>query len=71
METFKILNEISADIPEFDSIMSQVTTPSMKIKKTKHFPCEKCGKILTSPKNYKRHIIKRHFNIHRYSCTVC
>eukprot|EP00347_Sterkiella_histriomuscorum_P012240 403369351 len=48
------------------------TTPSNNLaKKNKYFPCEKCGKILTSPKNYKRHILKRHYNIHRYSCPVC
>ncbi|CDW91474.1 zinc finger and btb domain containing 48 [Stylonychia lemnae] len=54
------------------NILSQAeTSPSLKAKKNKHFPCDKCGKILTSPKNYKRHIIKRHYNIHRYSCPIC
>ena len=61
----QITNDYSFTIDTFE------TTPSTHRNKNKHFPCDRCGKILTSPKNYKRHLLKRHFNIHRYSCPVC
>ncbi|CDW75188.1 zinc finger and btb domain containing 48 [Stylonychia lemnae] len=67
----KVFDQLSATIDSSVDTSTNQSSPVSDKKKKQSFPCEICNKILTSPKNYKRHVIKRHYNLHRFSCQIC